>query len=138
MLAPVLGFQRQHAVPLWIDQLMCAAAATPGADQWLADSIVAANFSNLVGFSWWTWKAGAKPDPPDSSMGILAPPPSSTHPKRDLAAFQIDVPVYELYRQVFDQDACSHAMAGACGAVALGRPCDLCVAHHQHPLRKAN
>lgn len=45
MLAPALSFQRAHAVPLWVDQLMCAAAATPGADQWLADSIAEANFS---------------------------------------------------------------------------------------------
>lgn len=94
--APAHAFRTKHRVPLWIDQMMCPAAAVGNADGWLRDTMMLLNLS-ATHFSWWTWKSPHADG--GRGMGVLTDPAGSD--KRDLTRYQVDPAIYSLYRKAF-------------------------------------
>merc|ERR1719198_2509288 len=102
-MAPTLAFQRQHKVPLWIDQLMCAPKAEHGAADWLNDSFtILRNSATGLHFSWWTWKGDTIGDP--TSMSVLDAPAGAAG-RVDLGAYTVDQEVLEVYRLALAETA---------------------------------
>ena len=101
LMEPTLAFQRKHRVPLWIDQLMCAPRATGDASAWLNDSLTILDSSVKVHFALWTWKGDFLSNP--GSMSVLVT--DSRADRLDLASYQVDPDVIELYATAFRRHA---------------------------------
>lgn len=99
-LEPAIAFQREHQVPLWVDQIMCPCHKETGGrcQRWIEDSLELFH-SELPSFNfdWWTWKGDALGDP--ETLSILAAP--SKGARFDLANYTVDPVIHDVYRRPF-------------------------------------